>query len=294
MKTGWNGRGTAETGLVLAVGNSRLHWALVDATTIRQTWETPHLPEAIAQSLMRSHFEIPAAQVGAVPQPQDSSAAATGLADFPPLFFAQPPDLWIASVVPAQSQLWQSYPQARPITLSDVPLHNTYATLGIDRALALWGAMQRPGPATATLVIDAGTALTLTGADAEQRLVGGAILPGLGLQVRSLTQQTALLPALKLWDLQTLPGRWATETADAIWSGVIYSVLAGLQTFVEDWRLHFPDSAIALTGGDAAFLYHAWQQQRTGSMTSAAVLKQIQFDPHLLFRGILAVRQRSR
>lgn len=50
----------------------------------------------------------------------------------------------------------------------------------------------------AILVIDAGTALTFTAADADQRLVGGAILPGLGLQRSSLAQKTATLPRVEL------------------------------------------------------------------------------------------------
>ena len=47
------------------------------------------------------------------------------------------------------------------------------------------------------LVIDAGTALTFTGADANQCLVGGAILPGLRLQLASLGQKTGQLPLLE-------------------------------------------------------------------------------------------------
>jgi type III pantothenate kinase len=85
--------------------------------------------------------------------------------------------LSLASVVPNQTALWQDYSNVHEITLDQVPLQGIYPTLGIDRALALWGAGETWG--WPMLVIDAGTALTLTGADANRCLIGGAILPGL-------------------------------------------------------------------------------------------------------------------
>ena len=91
-----------------------------------------------------------------------------------------PPHSILASVVPSQTALWQIYPNVHIINLDQIPLQGVYPTLGIDRALALWGAGKTWG--FPMLVIDAGTAMTFTGADANQCLVGGAILPGLGLQ----------------------------------------------------------------------------------------------------------------
>jgi len=47
--------------------------------------------------------------------------------------------LYLASVVPSQTALWQTYPDVHVITLNQVPLQSVF-TLGIDRALALcWG-----------------------------------------------------------------------------------------------------------------------------------------------------------
>jgi type III pantothenate kinase len=45
----------------------------------------------------------------------------------------------MASVVPRQTALWQNYPGVQVITLDSLPLQDVYPTLGIDRALALWG-----------------------------------------------------------------------------------------------------------------------------------------------------------
>ena len=159
-----------------------------------------------------------------------------------------------------------------------------YPTLGIDRALTLWGAGVTYGwPA---LVIDAGTALTLTGADATGTLVGGAILPGLGLQLRSLSQDTAALPALSL--PAQLPDYWAKDTNTAIQSGVIYTVLTGLGQATMQWLNIYPNSALLLTGGDAAMLATYFQQWQSSSELSRLNVKLIT-DSNLLFQGIAAL-----
>ena len=84
------------------------------------------------------------------------------------------------------------------------------------------------------LVIDGGTALTITGIDANRRLIGGAILPGLRLQLRSLSVGTAALPEIIL--PQQLPPRWSNNTPDSIASGILYTVSAGISDFIQDWQ----------------------------------------------------------
>ncbi len=82
----------------------------------------------------------------------------------------------MASVVKAPLTWLASYANVHPIATAQVPLQNTYPTLGVDRTLALVGAGDVWG--WPVLVIDCGTALTFT-AGADQSLIGGAILPGL-------------------------------------------------------------------------------------------------------------------
>lgn len=182
--------------------------------------------------------------------------------------------LYIASVVPQQTLLWQAYPNGRVITLSDIPLEGVYPSLGIDRALALWGAgIKYKFPC---LVVDGGTALTFTGADTNRTLVGGAILPGVGLQLQTLATNTAALPQVALGE--SLPKRWALNTSDAIIGGVIYTILAGVRDFVRDWLQQFPDSRVIFTGGDGQLL-----------RDFLSINYQTNFDPHLIFWGMQAV-----
>ncbi len=116
----------SKTWLALIIGNSRLHWGLFTGENLTKAWDTNYL-----------------------------STPSSPSSPSPPLF--------IASVVPTQTELWQNYPNVNFITLNEIPLNNLYPTLGIDRALSLLGAGETWG--FPMLVIDAGTALTFTGAD---------------------------------------------------------------------------------------------------------------------------------
>ena len=241
--------------IALAIGNSRLHWGLFALENLVATWDTEHLiagavsgisleskAEYLVETVIRSIEDVSAKhQLDLPTTPDFSSSRQLPLVPLP---------LILASVVPEQTALWHSYPDLRIITLDQLPLQGLYPTLGIDRALALLGAGTELG--WPILVIDAGTALTFTGADVNRRLVGGAILPGLGLQLSSLKAKTAALPLVSL--PENLPPRWATDTAQAIESGVVRSVVAAVQDFIQDWLILFPDSKIALTGGDRTWL----------------------------------------
>jgi type III pantothenate kinase len=253
--------------LALMIGNSRLHWAWFDRSTLKQTWDTPHLSTEAVARLIQHRFDFNCCfpdvcfpGIETFCPALEQSAAVDG--DCAESNCNCPIPLWIASVVPSQTQLWCSYSNLHLLTLEQIRLGNLYPTIGIDRALALSGAVHRYG--SPVLVIDAGTALTLTGANAEAELVGGAILPGLRLQLHSLAQGTAALPSLddRLAELNRspqLPPRWASNTADAMLSGVIYTLLAGLTNFVQAWQQDYPTSSIVLTGGDSQLLWHCWE-----------------------------------
>lgn len=266
--------------ITLMIGNSRLHWAWFVGSTLQEAWDTNHLSVSQVQQLTRPWAS------GIMPGEIFPSQ----------LVSRHSPDsqlpLYLASVVPAQTKLWQTYLATQVITLEDVPLSGLYPTLGIDRALALLGAGETYG--YPILVIDAGTALTFTGVNSHRHLIGGAILPGLGLQLKSLTQQTATLPSTQL-PLQ-LPTRWAVQTSTAIESGVLYTILAGIRDFITDWRRQFPESPVVLTGGDSGLLLHYLQTLTSSTLLNdpEAEAQKVISDSHLIFWGIsFIVRLRS-
>ncbi|WP_242541538.1 pantothenate kinase [Phormidium pseudopriestleyi] len=258
--------------LALSIGNSRLHWAWFKGEICKQVWHSPHLDQSAGSKLIHA-WNRGELWCGGIEFPG------------PPEFeeIAPNPPLWIACVVPQQLALWQSYQRFNLITLADLPLLGLYPTLGIDRALALVGAATESG--WPVLVVDAGTALTLTGADPEGRLVGGAILPGFGLQLQSLSENTAALPRVTF--PTSLPPRWALTTAEAIASGVIYGIGSGVRDFINDWKERFPTSAVVITGGGGEILLR-YLQESASEMAKQAIAM-----PNLIFSGIRCIKQQQ-
>ncbi|MFM2429459.1 MAG: hypothetical protein RLZZ511_672 [Cyanobacteriota bacterium] len=242
----------AQSWLALAIGNSRNHWARFVNHQLVETWHTPHLTE-----------------------PPSTSNSPTPNCP-----------IVLASVVPAQTQFWQALSNPPPILqLSDIPIGNVYPTLGIDRALALWGAIVTYG--APVLVIDSGTALTLTGADAEHNLFGGAIFPGVGLLYRTLHRSTAALPVIQAPESMT--DRWANDTHNAIHSGITHFLGAGLGNFIQDWQQQFPGSPIVFTGGDGERLQDWYRLINAPIGDSSVAYWPTRVDPDLIFRGMQAL-----
>jgi type III pantothenate kinase len=275
------------TWLALEIGNSRLHWALFKGESLESTWDTDYLPESVIQQLGAGGVggvggEVlstlstlyPILRVGLRFHRRSLTQIITTKNTSP----SSPLPLVLASVVPQQTALWKSYPNVRVITLDQIPLNNVYPTLGIDRALALWGAGIIWG--FPMLVIDAGTALTFTAADGDKNLVGGAILPGMGLQLASLGQKTGQLPQLEVGEIQSLPPRFALNTPEAMQSGVIYTLLAGIKDFVEEWWRLFPDGKVAMKGGDRNLLLNYLKK------LYPAIASRLLVEPNLIFWGM--------
>ncbi len=249
----------------LSIGNSRYHWAWFLNTKLQSSWDTEYItPVGVASPLENRLLEF-------LP------------IDFPAIINEHQLGLipiYLISVVPSQTAIWQQLPQVKPITLADIPLHDLYPTIGIDRALAVFGGGETYG--YPILVIDGGTALTITGVDGNHHLVGGAIMPGLRLQLRSLFTGTAALPEIIL--PQQLPPHWSNSTPDSIASGISHTVSAGISDFIRDWHQFFPESQIIFTGGDGELL-----TRYLPANLSVDLVNRIQLDQQLLFHGLSAI-----
>lgn len=245
--------------LALVVGNSRLHWAWFRHFALIKTWDTHHLAIAVKT------YQLPHLFLHSDLVKQDLTYLS----------------LYLASVVASQTQYWQYYDDITYIRLEDIKLTNVYPTMGIDRALAVWGAIAIYQQAC--LVIDGGTALTFTGVDETGKLIGGAILPGLRSQFLSLGQKTSALPEVVLPD--RLPPRWALDTESAIASGILYSAIAGIHSYIISWLQQFPQTQIIFTGGDGEVLSRFLHQQFPELVDKTVV------EPNLIFQGIKLVYQ---
>jgi len=164
------------------------------------------------------------------------------------------PDGW-AAVGPqpsiAADELWRQ----RQLTNRDVPLAALPDHVGIDRALAAWAAWtQARGP---VMVVDAGTALTLTVVDAQGRFLGGRIQAGADLQLQALHRGTRQLPLASLRDATSVGEPWPRDTEAALRTGVAEGLASAVTgAWVQRPGDHgaVPPWSLWLTGGDGPCL----------------------------------------
>lgn len=135
------------------------------------------------------------------------------------------------------------------------------ATVGADRLLGAWAARELVG--APCIVVDVGTATTVDVVDASGAFVGGAILPGPVLAMRSLARGTALLPPVPLVPPDHAIGR---DTLQAIASGVLLGHRDAVGGLVARMAAELGEGAtprVVLTGGDAHVVADAEWVDRT-------------------------------
>lgn len=146
----------------------------------------------------------------------------------------------------------------RLVTWPDVPIQidvDDAGRVGIDRLLSAYAGWTKFG--SALVVIDAGSAITIDWVDSAGTFCGGAIMPGLELQSRSLVMGTEALPQIELTTEAevALP---AKNTSDAIRAGIVIgaaSALGGLiDRYAAESGLSDEQMQVVLTGGDARTL----------------------------------------
>ena len=97
------------------------------------------------------------------------------------------------------------------------------------------------------IVIDMGTATTITVIDKEGVLLGGGIVPGVGISLDALTSRAALLSSISLDTPAHVIGR---DTVECLQSGMVYGTASMLDGFCDriEEELGYPCRVVA-TGG---------------------------------------------
>ena len=118
-------------------------------------------------------------------------------------------------------------------------------TLGADLLAAAVGALDQFRPPL--LLIDMGTATTVTVLDGEGAFRGGAIIPGVQLSLSALASHTSLLPAISL---DAPPHAIGTNTVDCMKSGSILGAALLLDGMIDRMEAELGQKAtVVATGG---------------------------------------------
>ncbi|SFG31925.1 type III pantothenate kinase [Oribacterium sp. WCC10] len=100
------------------------------------------------------------------------------------------------------------------------------------------------------IIVNMGTATTVTVVNAEGAYIGGIIMPGVTLSMDALTSGTSLLPSV---DLAPPKKTISTQTMDAMKAGIIYGSAGALDGIIDRFtaELKIENPSIIATGGIA-------------------------------------------
>ncbi|MBI6546365.1 MAG: type III pantothenate kinase [Cyanobacteria bacterium NC_groundwater_1444_Ag_S-0.65um_54_12] len=162
----------------------------------------------------------------------------------------KPDETVVVSVVPrAEVVIRSAFPAAIPLQLALAPIRVHYqpaSALGLDRVANALAARELFG--SPCLIIDCGTATTLTMLNAEGELAGGAIAIGLGTARDALAQRTAQLPTVELAVPQA---SIATDTRTALQIGLVRGQAGLIRQLASELA---PGKRWVLTGGWSTLL----------------------------------------
>ena len=154
--------------------------------------------------------------------------------------------------VASRRVVWVGKDLKLPIkVLTDQP-----ARTGVDRVLNVAAAYEQIGKAC--VVVDAGTAITVDLCNDAGEFLGGAIAPGVRLQLDALHDHTAALPRVATFAAPQHP--FGRSTDEAILHGVYHGIRGMVKELVEHYATelgNWPD--LIATGGDAPGLFKDWE-----------------------------------
>ena len=163
----------------------------------------------------------------------------------------------ICSVVPVLTEILQK--AVRKILRTDAMIVNSSLKtgfdicidnpkqLGADRIADAVGACRIYG--SPVIIIDMGTATTISVIDKNKKYLGGLILPGLVTSVKALAKNTAKLPEINLGGTAGVIG---TNTADSIRNGIILSHACAIDGIVSRIEKQFGYSCTVVSTGGLA------------------------------------------
>ena len=144
--------------------------------------------------------------------------------------------------------------------------------MGADLVAAGVAALREHKPPL--VIIDMGTATTMSVLDPEGAHLGGCVCPGLRISLEALTGRTSLLPGIQLDSPRQAIGR---NTADAMRSGVMYGNAAMLDGMIDRFREETGwDFTVVATGGLAKRVVPLCRHR-------------IVYDRHLIIKGLAAL-----
>lgn len=129
------------------------------------------------------------------------------------------------------------------------------------------------------VIIDMGTATTISVVDGEKNFIGGMILPGLRVSVDALATRTSQLPQISLEAPKKSIGR---NTADCIKSGLIYGTAAAIDGLIDNIERELGEKCTVISTGGLS------------SIVTPICRHKIEEDDKLLLKGLMIIYNKNR
>lgn len=151
------------------------------------------------------------------------------------------------------------------------------AQLGSDRvADAVAAIHDYPCP---LIIIDMGTATTISAIDRNKNFLGGMIIPGLRVSLDSLTSRTSQLPKISLDPPKKVIG---SNTVDCMRSGIIYSTASSIDGVVERIEDEIGEPCTVVSTGGLAKVIIPYCRHK------------IVIDDQLLLKGLMIIYNKNK
>lgn len=143
-----------------------------------------------------------------------------------------------------------AYPKAKEIQDNLYPEHEYHVGKpGYDRLANVAAAFER-FPQQTCIIVDFGTCITYTICK-NNKLIKGAISPGVYLRYKSMNEGTGKLPLIQ--NELEFSLHFGQNTNDNLIAGVSFGILYEIKGFLELATVDFENLQIIFTGADAAF-----------------------------------------
>jgi type III pantothenate kinase len=190
---------------------------------------------------------------------------------------------WLTSAIADRAKQARIDWQIRILTYRDIPLATRIdepERVGIDRLLAALAADRLRAPQRAAIIVDLGTAITVDLLTEDGAFAGGAILPGIAMAARALSEQTDALPQVAAELLDQPPAALGRSTVPAIESGIFWGAVGAIRELVARLSAPLHDRPdIFITGGASARVTELLAKQQS--------VRQV---PNLVLSGIALVK----
>lgn len=222
--------------LALDIGNSRISCGLFQNDKLIETFNfDTHTPEEAARQIKNLNANLGSITISSV-VPAAREAFLKSL-NFPP------------------EKLTLLHPSNQKL------IKGVYETMGCDRlANAAAGYRLYGHRAPAIVVVDFGTATTLTAVSNEGQFLGGMITLGLSKTFAALHKATAQLPELSLAQMEINANPLAFDTQEAIERGCVLGHIGLVRHWLSGVRPHLPAGSIAIATGGLAPLIAGWSE----------------------------------